>query len=857
MFKTHRKTKNTRVSFRIIAAAFCCGFFAFGIHILFSAGNVGAIGQNLEVKNTGWNSLSAPSAYIEDLSKLSIANALAQTDPGYGIMPSSNSHYATVKKKDDDWNTIGSLNDGDKMIAYVPNSYFPNGETNYTGENITIKWKGIAQYDAGSGVMKAADVEMIINNLYIKTSRADNTGAILLADYHGTISYFSHRRKSSQNKLGARYNVIVHIYDTATQTRLDDKTINFGVADLDHCDLSVYTPTDPNTTCDEDASGDYSGISQAAIKGNYAEGVTFLSGVIDNDGNGLGEAFIENPSSLMYFDPDNTGTNARFVGTAITDNTVPANRKSGVAVQAKAGDFRFQVSGFNVTTENGLIPLSSVETGTAGPHAGEITITPSDYMIPWRDNRTINISVNAGYRLSKLVVDGQPYANISSLGDPNNGYEYNFSDITFNHTIVAYAEPIVAIEFCKQDMDGNIIPGVDFETVFNGDFIVADAVMTEDMSPSGSIISMNTDASKHATDVAWRSQTECVKIAVENINQDATYTGDYFDLSEVAPPDRYKKIDDVRVYLNQDGTINTTTTPSSTNIVITSTSITIKNELSLIKLCKENEAFSYLSGAEMELASLDASSLPMDDVTFEPGTYYNARLVDGRHIKWVTISDDCIGIIGLPNGTYDYIEKIAPLGYETAESIRFVISNGEIISSSDGTLSSNHLRLTMTDKLESDKLTVIKTLKGAGADTNKSFDITLTLSSSDSAPIPSAIQYTLNRQDGTSTSGLYNVQNGRVSFSLKGGESIDFTTNHKYDYSVTETNYSSDGYATSYINQDGKMTANTIVTITNTKGGTIITGIGEKPYMFALAVAGIIIGGFTVRAIRKKYRTQK
>ena len=168
------------------------------------------------------------------------------------------------------------------------------------------------------------------------------------------------------------------------------------------------------------------------------------------------------------------------------------------------------------------------------------------------------------------------------------------------------------------------------------------------------------------------------------------------------------------------------------------------------------------------------------------------------------------------------------------------------------------MKLTMTDNIEADTLYVQKVLKGAGADTNKSFAMELTLTSNDSVAGPSTVPYVITHADSTTTSGTYNVgTGGKVSFSLKGDESIAFTTNHKYDYSVSETDYTSDGYTTTYANQSGTMTSSLTVTVTNYKDGTIITGIDFGAGTVAIIIAAGIVGGLTIYTVRRVKNSRK
>lgn len=1017
MFKTHRKTKNSKIRFRIITAAFCCGIFAFIIYSAYSPNTANAAISQLSVDTGGWIALDRSTVYIPDITKLSIANAVDQSNPDTEVtfMPQGTSHFTKVTKDSANhkWDSINSLSDGDPMIAYVPSSNFPaNAETSYAGENVTITWKNVARYTDDTRALKNADVKMIVNNLTVKTTGSGNDGIILLADYKNTLSYFTYRSTTSQRRLGAHYDVIVRLYDSDTGQQLSGKTIGFGLADLDHCDLSLYTPIDPNTTCDEDATGDYSHIGNSYIRGDYAEGVTFIDGVSDD------KVFVEPNSSLDYY-----GSNTRFVGKAVTDNTVPANRRSGVAAQMNANNFKYQISGFNVMTENGFIPPAAVVTDTAGDYANEISITATDNEVLWKNNKQIRMTLNPGFRLSKLIIDGVEYTNIGAITtrDLTTGdYLYDFSEVTYDHEIIAYAEPIT-IQLCKQDTSGNYLSGAIFTSVFGGD-IRANIPLTTTLSPTGTILSSNADVNGYASEMEWSSPNQCITVAVANNGGGHAVSLDNITTTENSGINGYKLINTpIVVDLNEDGTVNAAGTTQRPELSLDGNKIIIKNELhrqlqickrddvglvdptfigsqfrltssndvtpgatltsdnilisdkannasvtntyidwytttfdnacvifvdlpdntytltetnpatgwsainpvtitisngeptnssaqqktcsysstidptynaygsadctSLsdqdmdlfvdytsiktltitedkiypeLTFCKDDTNGNHLSGALMQIKDAGYYSDIEHNVNIVSGTYATMRFVDPYTLEWVTAPTSCIRMTNLPDGGYNLIEVAPPDGYETATTIHFEIKDDYIISANGGTLSSDHMKLTMTDNIEADTLYVQKVLKGAGADTNKSFAMELTLTSNDSVAVPSTVPYVITHADSTTTSGTYNVgTGGKVSFSLKGDEMIAFTTNHKYDYSVSETDYRSDGYTTTYANESGTMTSSLTVTVTNYKDGTIITGIDFGAGTVAIIIAAGAMGGLTFYAVRRVKNSRK
>lgn len=138
-------------------------------------------------------------------------------------------------------------------------------------------------------------------------------------------------------------------------------------------------------------------------------------------------------------------------------------------------------------------------------------------------------------------------------------------------------------------------------------------------------------------------------------------------------------------------------------------------------------------------------------------------------------------------------------------------------------------------------LAVKKVVEGIMGDQDKEFTVTVTFTAPEGDTVKSDITYV----DGTETKHVTfadGATTASAEITLKHNETITFNNiPYNVTYTVVETDYSSDGYTTTYAFDDGNKTINTAsenVTITNTKGGTVDTGImlDSLPYILMLIV---------------------
>lgn len=169
--------------------------------------------------------------------------------------------------------------------------------------------------------------------------------------------------------------------------------------------------------------------------------------------------------------------------------------------------------------------------------------------------------------------------------------------------------------------------------------------------------------------------------------------GDYY-IVETTPPSGYVIATSATPF-----NINAAGEVSSGNQTVKDNWIIIKNKLNSLTISKTDVANNKeLPGATISICSTytdeNGNVKTLDD------QYTNecipVILADGTEATW-TSTDQPKVISGLPSGTYYLVEKIAPKGYSTAESIIFTMKSDGTLTDKDGKSLANN-KLTMHDK---------------------------------------------------------------------------------------------------------------------------------------------------------------
>lgn len=168
---------------------------------------------------------------------------------------------------------------------------------------------------------------------------------------------------------------------------------------------------------------------------------------------------------------------------------------------------------------------------------------------------------------------------------------------------------------------------------------------------------------------------------------------------------------------------------------------------------------------------------------------------------------------------------------------------------------------TITNTYSANKLTVNKTVAGIlGDKKDKAFDFTANFTAPSGKTVKSTVSYVY----GGETKTLTFDENGKATatFSLKHDGTITFENLPEgVSYTVTEANYSGEGYTTTANGQTSNTARGTIdaseaseVEFVNTKGGTIDTGITTDDLPYVMLLGFVVLAGAAMLLKRRAAR---
>ena len=369
------------------------------------------LAENLTVSETGWKNVGESQVKI---GSLNIGNATATFNGNFAKRVTatySDADYASGGKFDQERNTAVSYNDTEGNLIVYKNALSAGTHSNLG--SMALKWTGAAK-DADGNVL---DVIMNVSNITIKNNRASTKPILLFANDSNNNIWMSPKYAKQEvaasslnashnipyDDLGVKYNISFEFTKTGTSTVVN-KYLVLNFRDLDQYDKMTR---------------DYSG--------EYTEGVTLLSGV-------SGPVYVDSDSIPDYLTVSNTsaGNNTRFTGKQGTSGE--ASLKAGFAVRVSSNKFELTWTGSGCATMMGFMGTKTVTTSTSGEYPENVTITPTDKEVLWKEDKKIEIKPDTGYQLSKVTVDGSS-VSISSLTNNNGTYTYTFNDVIENHTI--------------------------------------------------------------------------------------------------------------------------------------------------------------------------------------------------------------------------------------------------------------------------------------------------------------------------------------------------------------------------------------------------------------------------------------
>ena len=233
-------------------------------------------------------------------------------------------------------------------------------------------------------------------------------------------------------RIGTTYDVSFTTYKVGT-TETTDKHIGLAFTDLDAGDLV-------NRTSVTESYVDSEGVSFP-----YVEGITLISGVADK--------VHLTPNSFLSVSNTEHGENTRFAGTRIDNNS----DDSGFFTLVNANSFEYNWTGSHCGTLIGLMKVFKITTSTSGDYPDNVRITPTQKDILWKSSKTITMTPDHGYSVSKIIID-DVVIDYASLELSNGKRTYTKDGVTYTFT---EANGVVSYTFSSNVKDHTIDVAVD------------------------------------------------------------------------------------------------------------------------------------------------------------------------------------------------------------------------------------------------------------------------------------------------------------------------------------------------------------------------------------------------------------
>lgn len=317
-------------------------------------------------------------------------------------------------------------------------------------------------------------------------------------------------------------------------------------------------------------------------------------------------------------------------------------------------------------------------------------------------------------------------------------------------------------------------------------------------------------------------------------------------LREEEAPKGYVLSDDITFVVKSDGSV-TVDNKTVKEVVMKDAPTTV----GIVK--KDKDTGELVEGAKLQILDKTGKKV-MDEWTSGKDTHYvTAKLEAGSE--------------------YILHESSAPDGYETADDVHFTVNKD-----------AETLTVEMFDKakvvepVEYGTLEVKKTVEGSGADKSKKFGFIVALMDANNNPFTGKLNYVMS--DGAHGT-LQFDRDGRAGFELSHGQYIIFeNVQAGYFYTVTELDYSKDGYTASvddssaetkkgeniisFTNTYGVQAVDTSAGVTsansNTTSGTIVTsrdtGDASHVVFWSIVFAVCAVFGISAFALKKKKKSK-